>query len=503
MTIKLNLQSLQTLAQDVSVPTYRRSQLSPGIVHIGVGNFHRAHQAMYLHRLFELGEDLDWAIIGAGIRPTDALMREKLREQDWMSTVIELQPDSLTASVTGSMVDFIEVNAQALIEALSQPQIRIVSLTITEGGYFVDATDGGFQADHPDMIADAQNPAAPKTVFGILLAGLQNRRASGLAPFTVMSCDNLPQNGIVAHQAMLGLASMISADLAGWVDRNVVFPNSMVDCITPATSQREIETAAREFNIADASPVACEPFRQWVLEDRFPAGRPALEKVGVEFVRDVAPYELMKLRILNGGHAAIAYPAALMGIDFVHDAMAEPLIVEFLDRLEEQEIMPTVPPVNGVDFDAYFSTVKQRFSNPAVGDTIPRLCLDGSNRQPKFILPTIADRLEAGLPVEGLALEIALWCRYCAGTNDAGQAIDIVDEHAQQLKKMALEARTDPLAFLTMEEIFGALGHEDVFVRSYSTSLQSLWQNGTRQTLAAFNATIDVTLPPSRNARVH
>ncbi len=503
MTIKLNQRSLPALAHNVSVPTYDRSQLSPGIVHIGVGNFHRAHQAMYLHRLFELGEDHDWAIIGAGIRPTDAVMREKLREQDWMSTIIELQPDSLTASVTGSMIDFLEVNSDAITETLAQPQIRIVSLTITEGGYFVDATTGGFQAGHEDMIADSQNPVTPKTVFGILLAALTKRRAAGHAPFAIMSCDNLPENGIVAHQATVGLAAMISTDLASWVEENVAFPNSMVDCITPATSQREIQTAAREFHISDASPVACEPFRQWVLEDKFPMGRPALEKVGVEFVRDVAPYELMKLRILNGGHAAIAYPAALMGIDYVHEAMAEPLIVGFLNRLEEHEIIPTVPPVDGVDFDAYFETVKQRFSNPTVGDTIPRLCLDGSNRQPKFILPTVTDRLASGLPIGGLALEIALWCRYCAGSNDAGENIDIVDEQSQQLKAMALEARSNPVAFLAMEEIFGALGRQDVFVHSFTASLQSLWKNGTRRTLAAFNSDMDATPAPERQVRQH
>lgn len=484
----LNEAALQNLSENVAVPTYDRSALKAGILHIGVGNFHRAHQALYLHELFSLGEDLDWALVGAGIKAYDVAMRERLQQQDWLTTVVELDPNGFTAKVCGSMIDFVDIDRQAVIERLSSPEIRIVSLTITEGGYFLDERTGGFDHNHPEIIHDVKHPDAPETVFGVLIAAIQKRRENGVAPFTVMSCDNLPENGVIARQAVLGLAMDLSPQLHAWIEGNVSFPNSMVDCITPATSDRERLMVKEQFGIIDAAPVACEPFRQWVMEDKFPNGRPALEKVGVQFVSDVAPYELMKLRILNGGHAAIAYPSALMGHHFVHDAMADPLVEDFLAKLETSEIIPTVPSVPGVDFLEYLAKIRERFSNTAVGDTIPRLCLDGSNRQPKFILPTIMERLAAGKSVDGLALEVALWCRYCSGTDDAGNAINIVDEKVARLTEHALRAKDNPAAFLEMTDVFGPLGENAIFAAAFSQALNSLWSNGTKATLQAYLA---------------
>lgn len=482
----LNQEALGTLPGNVVVPGYDRSALSAGIVHIGVGNFHRAHQAVYLDQLFNLGEDHDWGLVGAGIKQYDTAMRSKLQAQDWLSTIVELDPSGFTARISGSMIDFVDVDPVALVTRLSEPDIRIVSLTITEGGYFVDEATGGFNATHPDVQYDLENAHTPQTVFGVLIAAIEKRRERSLEPFTIMSCDNLPENGTVARQSVLGMARLMSPDLASWIASNIAFPNSMVDCITPATSDREKLMVANHFGICDAAPVACEPFRQWVLEDNFPSGRPALEKVGVEFVKDVAPYELMKLRILNGGHAAIAYPAALLGIHFVHDAMAEPSITGFLSKLESTEIIPTVPAVPGVNFHQYLEQVVERFSNKEVGDTIPRLCLDGSNRQPKFILPTILARLVDDQPVEGLALEVALWCRYCAGTDDEGNFIEVIDENADRLQANALLAKSNPKAFLDMSDIFGTLGNENAFISAFSSALNSLWAKGTRATLQAY-----------------
>ncbi|MEL6751772.1 MAG: mannitol dehydrogenase family protein, partial [Pseudomonadota bacterium] len=423
MTVPLSNATLCSLPDTGSAPTYDRSALSRGILHIGLGNFHRAHQAVYLHRLFETGQDHDWAIVGASLRENDRAVRDDLEEQDWLTTVVELEPGNLSARVTGSMIDYVDISASAVIAAMADPAIRIVSLTITEGGYFVDATTGGFDSDDAEICHDAAHPEAPRTVFGCLLSALRQRRDAGAQPFTIMSCDNLPENGHVARNSVLGLARLQDTDLAEWIEANVAFPNSMVDCITPATSQREIDMVAETFGIDDKRPVACEPFRQWVMEDTFSNGRPALDRVGVEFVKDVAPYELMKLRILNGGHAAIAYPAGLLGIHFVHDAMAHPLIAAFLEKLARVEVIPTVPEIEGVSFDDYLTTVIERFANHRIGDTISRLCLDGSNRQPKFIVPTIADRLKAGDPIDGLALESAFWCRYCCGETEAGETI--------------------------------------------------------------------------------
>ncbi len=484
--MKLNMSALAHLPASVAGPTYDRSGLRAGILHVGVGNFHRAHMAVYLDRLFALGAGQDWAILGAGVRPGDAAMRDKLAAQDWLTTVVELDPNGLSARVIGSMVGFVPVEPEATVAAMADPAIRILSLTITEGGYYVDARTGGFDAGHPDMVADAANPDTPQSVFGMILSALRDRRATGTQPFTVMSCDNLPENGHVARQTVVGLARLSDPDFADWIEAHVAFPNSMVDCITPATSDRERALVAERFGLTDAVPVACEPFRQWVLEDQFPTGRPPLEKVGVEFVTDVGAYELMKLRILNGGHAAIAYPSALLGHHFVHDAMADPLIARWLDRLERDEIMPTLSPIPGVSYDAYLAKVTERFCNSAVGDTIPRLCLDGSNRQPKFILPTLADALAKGMPFEGLALEVALWCRYCAGTDEAGKAIPPNDENAADLKARALAAKTDPAAFLANRTVFGPLGEDARFASTFAAHLGRLWSEGTRAVLSDY-----------------
>lgn len=483
MTVRLAQETLGALPPQVTVPAYDRSALTPGIVHIGVGNFHRAHQAVYLDRLFDLGHDHDWAVIGAGVLPGDAAMRHRLKAQDCLTTVVELAPAGLGARVCGAMIDFVDTDPAALVAALCRPDIRIVSLTITEGGYFVDAMTGGFDTGNPQIRRDIEHPDDPSTVFGILVAGLRLRREAGVPPFTVMSCDNLPENGNVTRNAVVGLATAIDPEFGNWIARNVAFPNGMVDCITPATSDRERAMVCDTFGIDDAAPVTCEPFRQWVLEDRFPAGRPALEKVGVAFVDDVAPHELMKLRILNGGHGAIAYPAALLGLEFAHDAMAHPLISAYLEKLELEEIIPTVPPIGGVDFNDYLSAVVERFLNPAVRDTVARLCLDGSNRQPKFILPVIRERIEKGLPVEGLALEVALWARFCAGTDDEGGDIVIDDENAEMLKQRAMAARSDPSAFLEMEAVFGDLHESRAFRNAFADALLKIWAHGTEVAL--------------------
>ena len=484
MPEKLSNKTLGHLPSGVAGPNYDRNGLTAGILHVGVGNFHRAHMAVYLDRLFSLGEDHDWALVGAGVRSGDAAMRDRLEGQDWLTTVVELDPKGLSASITGAMIDFVPVDPVKTVARMCEPDIRIVSLTITEGGYYVDSSTHGFDDQHADMKRDAADPDHPQSVFGMLILALRQRRDNGLPPFTVQSCDNLPENGHVAKQTVTGLARMFDVEFADWITANVAFPNSMVDCITPATSDRERDIVRDQFGIIDAAPVVCEPFRQWVLEDNFPQGRPALEKVGAEFVEDVAKYELMKLRILNGGHAAIAYPGALLGHHFVHDAMADPLISGWLEKLEQREVIPTLTPIPGVSYQDYLTKVVERFSNPRIGDTIPRLCFDGSNRQPKFILPTIRDALAAGRPVDGLALEVALWCRYCAGTDDEGNAIPPNDDNATDLKKRALAAKSDPSAFLKGSAIFGDLEDNAAFADAFAKHLTVLWDKGTRAHLS-------------------
>lgn len=485
MAVRLSRATLGELGPEVGTPGYRAEQLSPGIVHIGVGNFHRAHQAAYLDELFERGLDHDWAIIGTGVRESDAEMARDLAAQDFLTTVVTQEAERSRARVTGAMLDVVPPgDSGALLRRLADPRTRIVSLTVTEGGYYIDPATQSFDAGHPDIVADAGDRLAnPKTAFGLIAAGLLKRRAAGLPPFTVMSCDNLPGNGHVTAEAVTGLVDLIDRAEAGWIRESVAFPNGMVDRITPATSDRERRMLRDDFGVDDARPVFCEDFRQWVLEDHFPAGRPALEQVGVQFVGDVAPFELMKIRILNGGHAAIAYPAGLLGIGFVHEAMQDDQIARFLSVLLDREVIPQVPPVPDTDLAAYKRTIERRFANPKIGDTIRRLCLDGSNRQPKFILPTLRDALRAGAPVDGLALVSALWCRYCSGETEAGRAIEPNDPDWPRLTQLARQARFAPEAWLSMRDIYGDLHQDRRFAEAFSRALQRVWQSGCRSSI--------------------
>ncbi len=492
MTIKLDLNALEKLSPKIARPRYQRSNINPGIIHIGVGNFHRSHQAVYLDDLFNAGLSLDWGIVGAGFRPPDAAMRAALAGQDWLTTVVEKEVGSSRARVTGSMIDFLRVvgggngNARAMVDALTDPRIRIVSLTVTEGGYCIDPATGDFDPHHPDIKADLAMAEAPTQVFGTLVAALKARRAAGISPFSIMSCDNMPGNGHVTRHAVLGFAALTDPDLATWIEGEVAFPNSMVDRITPATTDRERDLLRERFGIEDARPVFCESFCQWVMEDHFCDGRPAFEAVGVTLTDDVAPFELMKLRMLNGGQAAIAYPAALVGFQTVDEAMASPLIGGFLEKLEREEIIPAVPAISGIDRNHYLDLIKRRFANPEIKDTIPRLCQDGSNRQPKFILPSTRDRLNDGQCIDGLALVSALWCRYCYGETEAGMPIMIDDVQADRLRNAAREARTTPAAFLALRDIFGDLSDSSAFGDAFESMLNGIWQDGVSKTMAGY-----------------
>ncbi|WP_186418165.1 mannitol dehydrogenase family protein [Bosea sp. CS1GBMeth4] len=490
MAVRLSRATLAAVAGSAAVPQYRPQLLSPGIVHIGVGNFHRAHQAVYLDELFERGLDRDWALIGTGIREDDARMRSDLAAQDFLTTVVTQEAGFSQARIIAPMLDFIAPGeSETVLARLADPRIRIVSLTVTEGGYHVDPATQAFAGDDPDIAADAADRLRrPKTAFGLIAAALLRRRAAGVAPFTVMSCDNLPGNGHVARETVAGLVELVDRSDAAWIRETVAFPNGMVDRITPATTQRERERLLADFGIDDRRPVFCEDFRQWVLEDRFPAGRPRLEEVGVQFVADVAPFELMKIRILNGGHAAIAYPAGLLGIRFVHEAMQDPLIARFLSRLLAEEVVPLVPPVPGTDLRAYRRTVERRLANPTIADTIGRLCRDGSDRQPKFILPTLRDALATGRGIDGLALVCAFWCRYCHGESESGAPVTAEDPIWPRLRERARMAKAEPAAWLGMRDIYGSLAQEPRFSAAFGAALRAIWAEGTRAVLERYCA---------------
>jgi len=477
--MKLSNTTLASLPSTVLRPTYDRSALTPGIVHIGVGNFHRGHQAWYLHRLMQQGQAMDWAIVGAGVREGDALMRERLLAQDCLNTLIELDPASSSAEVVGSMIDFLPVQPEnhALIEEMVKPSTRIVAMTVTEGGYFIDPATQGFDASHPDMAHDAQNPDQPKTAFGAMIKALRLRRDQGHGPFTALSCDNVQGNGDVLRQTVVSLARLSDPALAEWIDQNCTFPNSMVDCIVPATGEREL-ALVRELGIEDNAPVTHENFRQWVIEDKFCAGRPAWDQVGATFTDQVHDYEVMKIRVLNGGHQVIAVTGELLSIESISGCMAHPAISRLFRTLALGEISPHVKAVPGMAPADYVELIHRRFSNAKIVDTTRRVAYDGSSRHPGFILPTVREGLATGDSISGLALVEAAWARMCAGTREDGSAIEPNDPYWSDLVVVAERAKSDPSAWLSMTHIYGNLAEQPRFADSFSYWLQKIWADG-------------------------
>lgn len=485
--VRLSEATLADLSAEVDRPRYDRRALTPGIVHIGVGNFHRAHQAWYLHRLMQKGLAHDWAIIGAGVRPADAAMRERLAAQDFLTTLIELDPAGRRAEVIGSMIDFLPVEPDnaSLIETMSRPEIRIVSLTVTEGGYFVDPATGAFDASHLDIRHDAAQPDRPRTAFGAIVAALARRRAAGHPAFTVQSCDNLQGNGAITRQTVLSLARMIDPVLADWIEAQARFPDSMVDCIVPATGPAELELA-RTFGIVDAAPVTHENFRQWVIEDGFSAGRPPWEEVGVTLSDNVHAYERMKIRILNAGHQVLANAGELLGLATIADCMADPDVSGFWRKVEVEEILPQVDSVPEFTPERYLELIARRFANPEIRDTTRRVAFDGAARHSGFVLPIVRERRAAGRPVTGLALVEALWARMCAGCREDGSTIEPNDPRWSELAARAQAARDEPRLWLEQREFYGTLADDPVFSMAFSDWLAMLWRDGTRATLRRY-----------------
>lgn len=487
--MKLGLAALSDVPHGIGRPAYARGALSAGMVHIGLGNFHRAHQSWYLHRLMQQGMAQDWAIIGAGVRAYDRDMRERLLAQDCLTTLIELDPSGTSAEVIGPMIDYapIEDGQAPLIAAMADPAIRIVSLTVTEGGYYVDPVTGGFDAGHEDIVYDAANPATPRTAFGAIIRALGLRRDAGHGPFTVLSCDNLQGNGAAVRQTVTELARLGDAALADWVSANVSFPNSMVDCIVPATGPAEIEIA-RSLGIDDAAPVTHENFRQWVIEDDFCAGRPDWDKVGATFATDVHSYEAMKIRCLNAGHQVLANAGEILSVPTIAACMQDADISAFFAKVQAEGIVPYVAAVPNMTPEAYVRLITSRFANPRIHDTTRRVAFDGSSRHTGFVLPILQDALNAGGPVEGLALVEALWARMCAGTREDGSAIDPNDPHWDSLTQAAKAARNDPLAWLRQDEWYGTLADQPAFADPFAAALATIWTNGTRAALQAYIA---------------
>jgi mannitol 2-dehydrogenase len=489
--LPLNAKTLASLPDNLPVPPYDRGQLRTGIVHFGVGGFHRAHEAMYLDRLMADGKALDWAICGVGVMPADRRMQLVLDAQDGLYTLVVKAPDgTLDPRVIGSIKEYLFApdDPDAVIEKMASPEVRIVSLTVTEGGYNINAVTGDFVADNPDVRHDLQPGIAPKTTFGLITAALARRRARGLAPFTVMSCDNIQGNGNVARRSFVAFAALLDPQLGAWIQDHVAFPNSMVDRITPVTTDDDRDEVRKRFGVDDAWPVVCEPFTQWALEDAFTLGRPPFEDAGVQVVPDVEPYELMKLRLLNASHQALCYFGYLAGYRLVHDVAQDRLFADFLLAYMDREATPTLEPVPGIDLDEYKHQLIDRFSNSQVRDTVARLCAESSDRIPKWLLPVIRHNLESGGEILRSTAVVASWARYAEAVDEQGQPIEVVDRLKDTLIAAARTQHEDPLAFLRNTDIFGDLIDSERFVSTYRSVLASLHDKGARATLADLSA---------------
>lgn len=495
MAHKLNIANLARFAKvNVNVPSYRNRAVKEGIVHIGVGGFHRAHLAVYVHRLMQQHGATDWAICGVGLQPFDTKMRDILESQDHLYTLVERSEKATAASVIGSINSFLFApdNREAVIAKMAHPDTHIVSLTITESGYYYNENTHELQKEHPDIKHDLKvgNENQPLTTFGFLYAAMARRHQQGLKPFTVMSCDNMQGNGAITRHMLTSFANERNADLANWIDKEGHFPNAMVDRITPQTSEADKESLKTQFGVEDAWPVVTEPFMQWVIEDHFSDGRPPFELVGAQIVKNkhhVEAFEKHKLRLLNGSHSAIGYPGQLAGFKYVHEVLANPTFKAFIEQMMKKEVQPLLPPIDGVNIDEYRQTLVDRFSNPTIMDQLPRICLNASGKIPQFIMPSIAEAIQHNKPLGRLCFVAAAWFHYIKGVDDFGNKFEVEDPMIDELLAKAQAGGSDPSELLSIKNLFGDdLRNDERFMKTITTALQDIARDGIMKTMPKY-----------------
>ncbi len=476
----LNQKNLSQLSKHLSCPTYDRQSLKTGIVHIGVGGFHRAHQAYYFHQLLAKHQVTDWAICGVGLRKEDQRMARTLQKQDGLYTLVVQHPDGkVETEVIGSIKEYLLAvdSPQKVIDKMAHSDTKIVSLTITEGGYNFNPTTGDFNFENPDIQQELAQPNTPKTVYGYLTAALRKRRANGLPPFTILSCDNIQHNGKVARKMVLAFAHKQDQDLANWIEKKVCFPNTMVDRITPVTTPELLNYLKKEHQLEDDWPVGCEPFIQWVIEDDFSNGRPPLEQLGVQFVPDVTPYEKMKIRLLNAGHSVLGIPGAIHGHPTIDACMKDVVFAKFMRRFMDEEATPILGEIEGMDLETYKDSLEERFANPNIKDSVGRICSESSAKLPKFLIPTLRENLEKGGSIKYATFLLAAWCYYSdKETNEKEEPLEIIDAQKETLHHIAKNTKQDWTAFLHQPEIFGSLAEDARFTEQYVKAIQSIYQ---------------------------
>lgn len=491
MSKRLNNTLLNDLPDGIARPRYDRNAVTTGIVHLGVGAFHRAHQAAYTDSV--LAHDPAWGIVAASLRSPDTY--DALQPQNGLYTLSVRSKEGEALRVIGSISRLI-VAPQAvedLLRVMVDPKTRIVTLTVTEKGYCHDPATGTLNETHPDVVHDLVNFRLPRSAPGFIVEALRRRRATGVPPFTVLSCDNLPSNGRTVKRVLIRFAELTDPDLGRFVADEVFCPSTMVDRIVPATSDEDRERIGRALGMVDAWPVVTEPFTQWVIENHFSQGRPAWEEAGAEFVTDVEPYEHMKLRLLNGSHSTLAYLGYLAGYETIADTMADSAFVRLIEGLMDEEVTPTLHMPPGADLAAYKRALVERFKNPALRHRTWQIAMDGSQKLPQRLLGTVRDRLRDGAPVYRLALGVAAWMRYVTGTDENGSAIDVRDPMAPRLRDLASRAGTsaEHLAreLFSVREIFGDdLPHDPRFTSVVTAALEQLYAKGAKRTASDLNS---------------
>jgi mannitol 2-dehydrogenase len=475
--------NLNTLSHEVALPKYSRKNLIPAIVHIGVGVFNRSHQAVYLDDLLGITGTQRICEWGIGLMPADRMVDAALKEQDHLYTVFVRDAEGETARVIGSLIAHTyapECTGEAIVR-LSAPETEIISLTVTEGGYFLDADTHRFDNTHPDIQFDLQHPETPRTFPGYIVQAARRRINTGGKPFTILSGDNIQGNGDATRSTILGFAEMVDASVCQWIREHVSFPNSMVDRITPKTTEKDRAALVERYGVADSVPVVTEPFRQWVLEDKFVGVRPAFDRVGVQFTTDVVPYEQVKIRLLNGGHFAIAYIGALLSIPLVSDAIGDHQIKRFLQEYH-REVLPAVPLVPGIDLGEYTASVLKRFSNPTILDQIDRICSGGTGKLISFILPTMRELKRQRRALRILPAIIASWLFYLRGKREDGSDIEIEDPLKGQLISFLQTGGMDAGRALSVRSLFGDLMEEsDELIAQVQQFLDCLHESGARR----------------------
>lgn len=482
---------MKELADRVAIPQYNRENVTAGIVHVGVGGFHRAHQAMYLDQIIHNKTNSNWGICGVALLDFDQKIYNTLNTQDGLYTLVVKELDgSLTKRVIGSIVEYLFApdSPKAVIDKMANPDIKIISLTITEGGYNLNEATGEFNLDNPQIIHDRDHTEAPKTIFGYLTQALKLRKANNSGPITILSCDNIEGNGHVTKKMLLSYVQFADPELLPWIEANVSFPNSMVDRITPATVAADISSLLETSGIEDQWPVVCESFQQWVIEDDFIAGRPNLETVGVQFVKNVAPFEKMKLALLNAGHSVVGILGSLMGYTTIDEAISNPEIGKFLAIYLDNEVTPTLQNLEGVDLTQYKKTVIARFSNIYIKDQIDRICSETSAKIPKFIMPTVQGNLKSDGYITYAAFVIAAWAIYSLGVNEKKETINIKDAMHETLLAKAKLAQNNPEIFIAIEAVFGNLSQSSAFTKSYTKAYNNIVANGIEKCITELNS---------------